>query len=69
MVVSNAGVHGLKKVRIMDNMYIYISTDNIVELIRTSCPPNHPVSDSRCYKVDDCLECWWKWLKGGEINA
>lgn len=50
-----------------NHSYVYIPADKLVELIKTSCPPD-PICGlfRRCHTRKDCLNCWKSWLKDGE---
>lgn len=53
-----------------NNSYVCVPADKIIELIADTCPPSQ---DPLCFgKNDDyavgqnCVACWYAWLKGGE---
>lgn len=51
-----------------NHSYVYIPTDKLVELIKTTCPPGARTMLRDCLTDKECANCWREWFKEGETN-
>lgn len=50
-----------------NNSYAYMPAYKLVALISESCPPIPYNKENGCYgSGEDCVNCWYDWLKDGE---
>ena len=71
--VGLVGQNMTRKARLMlkNNSYVCIPADKLVGIIERCCPPTTSVWDCPCLDRkdsadEDCINCWYAWLKDGE---